>query len=480
MAGTLDTTDTHLGKPIVVCGGGLAGHMATVYLANRLDGARRIIFLPNVGSAVSDPLYGSVTAPSAYDFLRALGIDEPVLIQGTSTSFSFGTAYRNWPSTNSDWVQCHHLPLAAINGVPIQHHLTLQEANLQALLVSAVAAAAGKFAHPPQDPRIPLSRAEYGYQFASEDLVRLLAREAGSQDIEVVTSAIADVCTDDGAISSVILETGVRIQGGLFVDCTGSDRRLQNALGPSFDVERSVSVDVAIQGNEVLGPAMRTVTASQSGWTAVTHLQERTHRLDVSDSSRGSAIQLGQVAAPWVGNCVGIGHAACALEPLTPAPMILLQADLERLSELIPVGAGMEIERREYNRRFNDDVSHARLFQNALFNGVEAPKAPYWEDAMKSAQSEALDRKIAQFEHRGLLVKYDLEPFNDEDWLILHQGMGRRPRYFDRLAERASIRDVRQQFSSSQQAIQQIVSRMPPHHTYVANLKRYLEKQQNG
>lgn len=480
MAEALELMDTHSKNPIVVCGGGLAGHMAAVYLANRLGDSRRIVFLPNAGSISSDVLYGTVTAPTAYDFLRTLGLDEPTLIQGTSTSFSFGTGYSGWPSTKSDWVQCHHLPLAAIKGVPIQHHLARQQTDLQSLLVSAVAAGAGRFAHPPQDPRIPLSRAEYGYQFDPADFVRVLGQIAGTLDIEINTSAITAVRTDSGTISQLELDSGDHIKGGLFLDCTGSDRRLLDVLGASFAVERSISVDVEVQDSPTLGPAMRTVSASDAGWMAVTHLQGRTRRLSVSDGSRGTEMDLGQVSTPWVGNCVGIGQSAYALEPLTPAPMILLQADLERVLELIPIGDDMEIERREYNRRFHDDVSHARIFQNALFKGIEAPNAPYWEEAMSCAHSDALDRKIAQFEHRGLLVKYDLEPFNEEDWLILHHGMGRCPRHFDRLAARASVDEVTQQFSGLQQAIQQIVSRMPPHHTYVANLKRYLEKQQNG
>lgn len=467
-------------KTIIVVGGGLAGYLTAAFLVKQLQPSHRIILLPNCGTEKFDFLYGGATAPTAYEFLRSIGLDEPNLIRNSSTSFSLGTHVHRWPEEKSDWVQCHHLPLPALNAVPFQHHLTRTGADLQSLLVSAAAAKAGKFAHPPQDPKVPLSRAEYGYQFDAAELVSLIGQELMQSRIEMRPEAVSQIEVDGPSITRLTLETGEHLQGDLFFDCSGPERRLFNALDAKFAANRTISAHSETIPTQRLGPPTRHLVAGPNGWQIKTHLQGKTSNVRVSAAEGQDVVTLGHVDAAWIGNCVAIGQAACVMEPLTPAPMMLLQADIERLLELIPVAEDCAMERKEYNRRYKDDVSHARLFQDALLISSEAYQAPYWEEAVASAHSDALERKIAQFEHRGLLVRYDLERFTDEDWLTLHIGMGRKPSRFDRQVERFALQDTQRQFSGLQSAIQQIVSRMPPHHDYVVNLKRYLEKQNHG
>lgn len=469
-----------LRQTIIICGGELAGCLTAAHLSKQLGSSHRIVLLPNVGSSGFDYMYGGATAPTAYEFFRSIGLDEPNLIQNTSTSFSLGTRIQSWPKSSSDWVLCHHLPLPALHAVPFQHHMARVGADLQDLLVSASAAKAGKFAHPPQDPKVPLSRAEYGYQFDPGEIVDLLKQKLSHSAVEIRLEPVTRIDAYEGAISSISLETGEQLRGDLYVDCTGPDRELLKVLCIPFQSDRTVSLHATSESSARLGPAARELVASESGWEIKTHLQGRTNHLQISSQEADNALSIGRIKAGWLGNCVAIGSSAYVMEPLTPAPMMLLQADIERLLELIPVTNDCDMERKEYNRRFEDDVSHARLFQDALLITKGAYQTPYWEDALASARSEALERKIAQFEHRGLLVKYDLESFKDEDWLILHDGMGRSPSRFDRQVERVALQDTQRQLSGLQSAISQIVSRMPPHHEYVVNLKRYLEKQNHG
>lgn len=467
-------------KTIVVAGGGLAGYLTAAFLVKQLQPSHRIVLLPNCGSAKFDFLYGGATAPTAYEFLRSIGLDEPNLIRNSSTSFSFGTHVQRWPAETSDWVQCHHLPLPALNAVPFQHHLTRIGADLQSLLVSAAATKAGKFAHPPQDPKVPLSRAEYGYQFDAVELVSLLEQELLLRRVDIRAESVKQIDLNGSLVAGLTLETGERLSGDLFIDCSGPERTLLSALSANYIAERTISAQSETGPVQRLGPPARHLVAEPNGWQIKTYLQGKTSNLRLSAPEGGDTVALGQVDKAWIGNCVALGQAAYVMEPLTSAPMMLLQADIERLLELIPVAEGCAMERKEYNRRYKDDVSHARLFQDALLISSEAYQTPYWEEAVASARSDALERKIVQFEHRGLLVKYDLERFNDEDWLVLHAGMGRTPRRFDRQVERVALQDTQRQFSGLQSAIQQIVSRMPPHHDYVVNLKRYLEKQNHG
>ena len=94
-------------------------------------------------------------------------------------------------------------------------------------------------------------------------------------------------------------------------------------------------------------------------------------------------------------------------------------------------------------------------------------------------QSEKLSRKLTQYHHRGILVKYDLEPFNEQDWLILHSGMQRRPQTYDIVADQVPRAEMANQLNGMGNVIQQVVSQMPPHGIYLEKLMAYLSQKRN-
>lgn len=472
-------------KTVIVCGSGLAGNLAALSLANGLGDNVRIVQIVDAEAPVGDALYGNVTDPGAYNFLRGLGLDEPTLVLETGSSFSFGTVFRNWLS-GRNWVQCHHSPFDLIDGVPLRHVTSRTNISLEPLLVSAQAALAGRFAHPPADPAVVLSRAEYGYQLDPDELNGVLDRLVQNSRVDRYRSAIKTIEQDGAMLSALRLEDGEIIPADLVIDATGTGRRAVLAAGGRFESSRAISVSKTVEPSEALGPPCRIVEADDRGWTGTAHLQQTTHKLRISAAGstdgpdRDFTAKLGHLTDAWVGNCIAIGHAASVFEPLTPAPMMMLQRDIERLLELVPVFPEMSMERREFNRRFHDDVAHINLFHDALFVGGEAQASRYWQEAMKPRGDARLDRKIEQFGHRGVLTSYDLEPFNDEDWTIAHLGMGRVPQQHDRLAEGVSKTASDQALFQLRQSIQQLVSKMPPHHIYVQKLKQYLETQKHA
>jgi tryptophan halogenase len=224
------------------------------------------------------------------------------------------------------------------------------------------------------------------------------------------------------------------------------------------------------------------------GWQAETPLQASAARLTVYDPKseaealsahggppeRSAEVSVGRRADAWVENCVAIGHAARVVEPLTPAPLMLLERDIERLLSLIPFSSEMSVERREYNRRSAEDHEHAELFTRALFETEGLPDTPYWRAARAEPVSEKLARKLELFEDRGFLVAYDLEPFHPEDWTILHYGMGRRAARYDRTADRAPPEQVRSFLANMKREIDSAVEGLPSHAAYMTELKQYL------
>ena len=158
---------------ILVCGSGLAFEFVLARMANALSDTIKLTALEIPDPVENDAIYGTTTTPAAYRFFLDSGLDEPELITRSSTGFSFGTQYKNWGGRRH-WVQGFQLPFPIWNGVPFHHFLSGSNQNLETFMPGAAAGRAGRFAHPPNDKNIILSRAEYGYQFDPFELAELL------------------------------------------------------------------------------------------------------------------------------------------------------------------------------------------------------------------------------------------------------------------------------------------------------------------
>lgn len=478
---------------VVICGEGLAAHMTAAALSHQLPPSIRITLVRTGDRSGTDLFYGSVTTPTAYDFNRSAGVAEPALVVESDTAFSWGSKYVHWAGGSRSWIQCFHLALPVIDGVMFHHYLTQQGIDqLERFLLPAVAGRKGAFIHPPSKARQAgqelLSRAEYGYQFDPQSYARLFESGTNRARIQEIRASQLAVERGENGIAAIRLADGQKLAADLYLDCTGPDAALSSDSPEKLPGNRRLRAALSETAVPQLGPPVRSVTPADYGWRAETPLRGRSTRLTVYDPEMeaealaahgdepvlSGEVTLGRRAAAWSGNCVAIGQSACLVEPLTPAPVMLLERDIERLLSLIPFSSDMSVERREYNRRFGEDHDHAELFTRALFETDGLPDGPYWRSARAEPPSEKLARKIALFEDRGMLVSYDLEPFNQEDWTILHYGMGRRPARHDRTADRAPPARVQQFLSNLRREIEKLVETLPSHATYMAELKQYL------
>ena len=479
-------------RSIAICGAGLAGRMTAAALTRSLPPSIEIT-LVDCCAADADMFYGSVTPPTAYEFNLNAGVTEPRLVLDTNTAFSWGTTYQRWGGANRSWVQCYHLALPILEGVLFHHYLAQQGLwDLQQYLIPALAARRGAFAHPPEKGPHPLARAEYGYQFTPSAYAALFAAAADPARLKTITAPIARVDADDRGVSAIHFADGSAVRADLFIDCTGPGPALLSHVGSRFAGARRLRAAESFAPADRIGAPCRTIAAESFGWRSDTPLREAIARLTICDPeseadalsqhgeapARAAEATLGRFAEAWRGNCVAIGQAAGVVEPISSAPMLLLQRDIERLLSLIPISTDMSIERREFNRHFAADYDLAGLFNRALFETNGLPETPYWRAAREEPLDQRLARKIEQFESRGILVAYDLEPFNLEDWTILHCGMGRRPARYDPLADKAEKDRVRLYLETMRSDIEKAAASMPDHHTYLARLTQFLSTQQ--
>lgn len=463
---------------VLVCGDGLAARMALAALARQLPASIAIAWVRAGGQDATDLFYGNVTGPSAYAFNLSVGVDERQVMLDSATAFSWGTRYASWGMGRS-WMQSFALPFPVIDGVQFHQYLALAGASgIDPFVAGLQAARRGVFVHPPRaaangTPH-PLSRAEYGYQFDPADYARLFTV---ADRVERLAGTLASVQVLGGRITGVTTDDGGVVTADLYVDVSGPDARLLSAVSDDMPDGRRIAIAAHDLPADDQAP-LRTVRAMPQGWESDTPLKGRTRRTVVGTPGdlAGAEAIVGRRARGWVGNCVGLGQAAGVVEPLTPAPMLLLERDIERLLALVPVSAMMTVEAAEYNRRFAEDYDHAALFHRALFVAGGLPEGAYWQAAQAEAVPERLARKLTMFERRGMLVAYDLEPFHPEDWLILHMGMGLRPVRHDPLAARADTARVGPFLTGMARDIEQGVATLPPARVYRTQLEQYLRK----
>ena len=467
-------------RSIAILGGGLAAWMMAAYLTRHVPESVEITVYGKVTPIWSDALYGSQLPPEFYGFHASLDIDEPTLLRRTDAAFSYGTWFEHWGETKSDWIQAFHSPLKNLDGVPLSARIAqLPDKSLQDLLVSALAARAGRFAHPHQDPRHPLSRAEYGYLIDPHRLAELYKQTAKGV-AHKVTGAL-EVVESGEQVYAVQLGDGTRLDADLFIDASGADR----VMRPLSSAARSLSIGYTSEPNAALEHAATKVAATETSWTSDTVTRAARLKLTVSGSapsqskSEIKSVQAGRTQTPWRGNYIAIGQAACTLEPLTVAPMRLLLSDVQRVAELFPVSTDMRIEAREYNRAAAEAQDNALIFHFAHMADLALPNAAYWTDA-KAWSHPNLERLLRQYSERGAHVLYDNALFHPADWAILHDGLRRKPRRADALASQGDPKLHAAQIQHMSKALQSIVQKMPPHQAYMTKLLDYLERTQQA
>src|SRR3569833_2136999 len=221
-------TDRHIGK-IVIVGGGSSGWMAAAAFAFAMR--REFCEIVVVESdAIGIVGVGEATIPLIMLYNRLLGLDEADFVRFTQATFKLGIQFVFLGK------QCHTYfhPFGRYGGefgmVPFhQYWLKMRDhgepSDLDDYALTASAAHAGKFDNPggAPPPNSPFATFAYAYHFDADLYGRYLRAYAERRGARRIEGKIVDVQFrgEDVFIESVQLESGQRIEGDLFVDCSG-------------------------------------------------------------------------------------------------------------------------------------------------------------------------------------------------------------------------------------------------------------------
>lgn len=491
-------------RKIVIVGGGLDGWISAAVLARTLPKQRYEIVLIDPPAAPVDvgALDGGVASlPLIRSLHGVVGLPEQVLCAKADAAMSLGCAFSDWSRVGARYFAPFGVFGAPIEGVSFHHYwqrlgASRDVGDLGDYALGAAAAARGKFAPPSADPASVLST--YGFAFhvnaaAYAGLMRRIAEHGGVRAIE---ADLADVTLsgERGFIESLTLAGGARIDGDLFLDCTGARAALIGvAMKAGFeDWRTALPCDraVALRLDDDSAPApFRSAIAVESGWRwhmplrgSVGHgiVYASAH---MGDDAAEAALRAkapaganvtstsfisGRRTAPWTKNCVAIGAAGCVLDPLAPTALHLIQTAVRTLLSLLPEKSFSGGESAEFNRILAETTERMRDFLALQYKAAPRDDSPFWRACKAAPAPDSLAYKMRLFESKGRVLALDEETFHEADWVAAFIGRGVLPRLYDQLADTPDAEQIWSRMQAMRAIIAKTADAMPSHGDFLA------------
>jgi len=445
---------------VVVVGGGTAGWMAAAALSTVIGALPGLKIELVESDAIGTVGVGEATIPQIVLFNQLLGIDEAEFVRATNATYKLGIEFRDWTRIGHRYIHPFGFYGIDMLGVEFHHHWLKGQAlgdatPLDAYSLGAVAALAEKFDRPRLDqPNSPLSRIAYAFQFDASLYARFLRGIAERQGVVRTEGRIVDVAQngESGHVEALVLESGARIEGDLFLDCSGFRGLLiEQTLGAGFEdwsawlpCDRALAVPCESSADRQ--PLTRS-TARPYGWQWRIPLQHRTGNgyvyssAHVSDDEAAATLlanldgtplgdprplrfKAGHRKKAWVKNVVALGLAGGFLEPLESTSIHLVQSGLARLLTLFPTRRFDAAEIDRYNALTEREYVDIRDFIVLHYKATERDDTDFWNYCRTLAPPEGLAEKLEMFRRNGRVFREHNELFTETSWLSVMVGQG--------------------------------------------------------
>ena len=498
-------------KSIVVAGGGSAGWMAAAALSTAFQGTDTRITLIE-SEEIGTVGVGEATIPPIQAFNQILGIDEGAFVRATQGTFKLGIEFLNW------WRQGHRYfhPFGRYGddfGMTPFHQQWLRArfhgdpTPLSAYALTEAAAYKNKFDRPPADPRSVFSTFSYAYHFDAGLYARFLRTHSEARGAIRIEGKIAQVERDpgDGFVRALRLESGQRIEGELFLDCTGFRALLigQALETPYQDWSAWLPCDRAIAVPSARMPDPPPYTRSvahDAGWQWRIPLQHRTGNghvycsgfveddaaeqtllANLDTAATGDPRRLrfttGMRAQAWVANVVSLGLSSGFLEPLESTSLHLVQSGITKLLAWFPDRDWDPAVRAEYNRQVVREYESVRDFLVLHYRATERDDSAFWRHCQAIPLPDTLAAKIEMFRKNGRLIEREKDLFHDASWLAVMLGQGIVPQSYDPLADIVSEGEMQAVLAGMRNVIARTADAMPGHAAFIDRHCRAAEAQ---
>ena len=485
---------------MVIVGGGTAGWMAAAALARFFESLVEIELVESDEIGIVG--VGEATIPQIRLYTSLLGIDENEVLRQTQGTIKLGIQFHDWRRSGDVYMHAFG-DIGAKLGMLDFHHYWLKgrQASRQESLwdysANETAALAHRFDRLERLGDTPMAGLVHAFHFDASLFARYLRGFSEQRGVRRTEGRVVDVNLrgEDGFIESVTMENGDRVEGDLFIDCSGFRGLLiEQSLKTGYEdwshwlpCDRALAVPCSPV--DPLLPYTQAMARS-AGWQWRIPLQHRVGNGHVYSShymsdDEAASILLNNLdgepmAEPrllkfttgrrkkfWNRNCVALGLASGFMEPLESTSIHLIQTGISRLLEYFPRQDFDSVEIDEYNRRCIYEFERIRNFLILHYYANERTDSEFWIDRREMPVPPELQRRIDLFRANGRIHREFDELFTEVAWLQVMLGQGIEPGGYHPLADRVNTEQLNGFLGNIKRIIGTAVSKLPPHSEFI-------------
>ena len=481
-------------RRVVIAGGGTAGWIAAASLSRLLGPLLDITLVES--DAIGTVGVGEATIPTHRTFHHLMGIDEREFMRATKATFKLGIAFENWGGQGDRYIHSFG-QVGKSNWMGEFYNIWMyaQERGigdeLDAYCYELQAAEAGRF-YTSEKANI-----NYAYHLDASLYARFLRTFSEAKGVKRVEGLIEEVEQDgeSGFITALKLQSGERIEGDLFIDCTGFRGMLiEQTLKTGYeDWTPWLPTDsaLAVQTRSV-GPALpyTRAIAHHAGWQWRIPLQHRVgnglvfcsenmqpdeakdYLLSHVDGEpltepRLIRYKTGRRKKMWNKNCVALGLSGGFVEPLESTSIHLIQVGATRLVQQFPFAGISEAIATHYNEQAERELEKIRDFIVLHYKLTERDDSDFWRARRDMKIPDSLAQRIALFRENGLAYQATDDLFRVDSWLQVMMGQRLKPKGYHHMGHLMTDEQLKTALNGLQANISRAVSQMPSHQDFI-------------
>ncbi|MDJ0939434.1 MAG: tryptophan 7-halogenase [Woeseiaceae bacterium] len=485
---------------IVIVGGGTAGWMAAAVFARALGPLVEIELVES--EQIGTVGVGEATIPQIRLLLGLLGIQERDFLKHVQGSIKLGIRFNDWGRLGDSYIHAFGAigrPLGMLDfyNYWLRARQEGGEGDLWSYSLNSAASDLDRFDDFESFGDTGLSGLVRAYHFDAGLVAGYLRSYCEPLRVKRTEGMIVDteLRGEDGFIDSVVLDSGERVAGDLFIDCSGFRGLLiEQALETGYEdwthwlpCDRAVAVPCT--SVEPLTPYTQS-TARTAGWQWRIPLQHRignghvyssaylsddeatTTLLDNLDGEplaepRVLRFTTGRRRRIWNRNCIALGLASGFLEPLESTSIHLVQSFLQRLINLFPDDGFSPEVIDEYNRQCAYEFERVRDFIILHYHANERTDSPFWIDRREMEVPDSLTEKMTLFRTSGRLVEDAEDLFKNVAWLQVLVGQHVMPGRYHPMADILSSDQLTQFLGNIKHLVAEQAKRFPSHRDWL-------------
>jgi tryptophan halogenase len=485
-------------RRVVIAGGGTAGWIAAAALVKLIGPLIEVTLvesdeIPTIG-------VGESTIPTARTFHQLLGIDEREFLRDTRSTFKLGILFEDWAREGDRYIHSFG-QIGKSTWMGDFHHFWMQAraegwgGELGDYCFELQAAKAGVFAIPEQ------GHINYAYHLDAGLYARFLrgfAEPLGVNRIEGKIEAV-EQHPETGFVTALKLASGARIEGDLFLDCTGFRGLLiEQALQAGYeDWGHWLPTDsaMAVQ-TESVGPAVpyTRAAAHQAGWQwriplqhrvgnglvyAKDHLDDDAARTLLDSRIEGEKLiepriirfKAGRRRKVWDKNVIALGLASGFVEPLESTSIHLIMIAVTRLVQLFPFGGVGEGVAARFNELSRTEIEKIRDFIILHYHLNQRADGGFWDQCRTMTIPDSLAERIEAFRDGAIAWQASDDLFRVDSWVQVMLGQRLEPRSHHHMGQMIVEGELQAALGKLKSDIARTVEQMPAHQAF---LERYV------